>query len=177
MSTVDAFDPILTEPQASTRVYLAIIDHFSGLIGEKEVSALVDEIGLDMTYLLKPEQWVSLAFGDRFCRSLAHRASGRSFLAHDDPIWEEWRAAGRRSVSQEIFGPLWALARALGSPAAFFRAFPLISAQANRCTRFHLMEPWLPPDLQVLHTDAVTIKGRASAVRVLHLGLAPQAEH
>lgn len=137
---VDNFDPILTEPQASTRVYRAMLDHFTERLGEAEVSALVDEIGLSVEYLRKPEQWVSLAFGDAFCRSLAQHAAKRSFLSHDDPVWEEWRTAGRRSVSQEIFGPLWALARALGSPAAFFRAFPLISSQANRSTRFHVME-------------------------------------
>ncbi len=137
---MDSFDPILTEPQVSTRVYRGVLDHFAELLGEAEVERIVSEVGLSLTYLHQPEQWVSLEFGERLNRTLAARTAQLEHIPHDHPVWQEWRKAGRRSVSQDIFGPLWALARALGSPAAFFRAFPLISAQANRLTRFQVME-------------------------------------
>ena len=138
---MEQFDPRLTEPQASTRVFRAVLDHFSELLGEQVVEEIVTSNGLSMAYLRQPEQWVSLEFGDRLNRGLACAVSDSNTPPRfDHPAWDEWRQAGRRSVSQEIFGPLWALARALGSPAAFFRAFPIISAQANRMTRFQVME-------------------------------------
>ena len=65
-----------------------------------EGNALVEESGLSVEFLRKPEQWVSLEFGDQFCRLLAQRAAKTSLLTQDDPVWEERRAAGRRSVSQ-----------------------------------------------------------------------------
>ena len=36
------------------------------------------------------------------------------------------------------------------------------------------MEPWLPPDLQVVSTEAVQIKGRSTPVSVIRLDLAPE---
>ncbi|MFT5679955.1 MAG: class 3 adenylate cyclase [Myxococcota bacterium] len=137
---MEPFEPILTEPQVSTRVYRGVLDHFSELLGEGAVTDVVASTGLTLAYLRQPEQWVSLEFGERLTQAFAVHIAGDYSVPFEHPVWEEWRAAGRRSVSQEIFGPLWALARALGSPAAFFRAFPLISAQANRLTRFQVME-------------------------------------
>ena len=138
---MDSFDPILTEPQVSTRVFRGVLDHFSEALGEAAVEAAVASAGLSLEYLRLPEQWVSLVFGDRLNNALAAAAAGTEHpppARH--PIWAEWKHPGRRSVSPDIFGPLWALARALGSPSSFFRAFPLISAQANRATRFLVMK-------------------------------------
>ena len=49
-------------------------------------------------------------------------------------------------------------------------------AHADRVLAEASLEPWIPPELQVVGTDAVQIKGRSSPVSVLHLDLAQPAE-
>ncbi len=138
---MNSVDPTLTTPEVSTRAYRAMLLHFTRLLGEEVVDRVIEEAGLRASHLRASEQWVSLLFGERLIHGLLHQVCNEPVPPpFDHPVWQHWRQAGHLSVEREVFGPIWAVARALGSPSALFRSFPWISAQANRMTHFALVE-------------------------------------
>lgn len=137
---MDHFESTLIEPHISTRSFRGILTHFREAHGDAVVRDAVERSGLTLDYLEDTENWVSAEYSERLSLALIECAEGvRDDPPYGHPVWQHWRRAGHLSTRRDVFGPLWLLARALGSPTTLFRALPRLARHANRVSRWELV--------------------------------------
>ena len=129
----------LTEPHINNWVVRPFLVYFRELAGKDFITEVLDEVGLPESHFAV-DGWVSATFVERFTLGVIRRLEGLTHMPpHEHPVWQHWRRVGWIGMRRDLIGPMWHVARVVGSPGLFYRQVPEQVRRANHMSEVELV--------------------------------------